>query len=164
MPPELAGELSELAAEANEAIEELRVLAHGIHPAILARGGLRAALRTLARRSPVPVDLDVRVEERLPEHVEVSTYYVVAEALTNAAKHAHASTITITIQADPADTVLRFAVHDDGTGGADFTHGTGLLGLKDRVEALGGHIFLNSPPGAGTTLRAELPITDTTPG
>jgi signal transduction histidine kinase len=164
VPPELAKEIGELAAEANDAMEELRVLAHGIHPAVLAKGGLRAALRTLARRSPIPVDLDVRVEGRLPEHIEVSTYYVVAEALTNAAKHAHASAITVTVEADPADTVLRFAVRDNGAGGADFTHGTGLLGLKDRVEALGGQIALDSPPGAGTTLRIELPITDTTPG
>ena len=160
VPPELADEIDKLAAEANDALEELRVLAHGIHPAILTKGGLLAGLRTLARRSPVPADLDVRVEGRLPEHVEVSTYYVVAEALTNVAKHADASAITITVETDPANTVLCFVIRDDGAGGADFTHGTGLLGLKDRVEALGGRIFLDSPRGAGTTLRVELPITD----
>jgi signal transduction histidine kinase len=160
--PELGGELAELAAEANGALEELRVLAHGIHPAILSKGGLRAALRALARRSPVPVDLDVHAEGRLPEHIEVSTYYVVAEALTNAAKHAHASAITVTVEADTADAILHVAVRDDGAGGADFARGTGLLGLKDRVEALGGRVFLDSPRGAGTTLRVELPITDTT--
>ncbi len=164
VPPELADEIDKLADEANDALKELRVLAHGIHPATLAKGGLPAALRTLARRSPVPADLDVRVKGRLPEHVEVSTYYVVAEALTNAAKHAHASAITITVDTDPAGTVLCFEIRDNGTGGADFAHGTGLLGLKDRVEALGGRIFLNSPRGAGTTLRVELPITDATPG
>jgi len=163
VPPELADEVAALADEANGALDELRVLAHGIHPTILARGGLPAALRTLARRSPVPVDLDIRVEERLPEPVEVSTYYVVAEALANAAKHAHASAITITVEADSVDAILRFAIHDNGVGGADFTLGTGLLGLKDRVEALGGRISLNSPRGAGTTLCGELPLTDTSP-
>lgn len=162
VPPEFADKLHELDAEANGAMEELRVLAHGIHPAVLAKGGLRAALRTLARRSPIPVDLDVRIDGRLPEHVKVSTYYVVAESLTNATKHAHASAITVTVEADTTDAILRVAVRDDGVGGADFTHGTGLLGLKDRAEALGGRIFLNSPRGAGTTLRVEFPISDTT--
>jgi signal transduction histidine kinase len=163
-PGELAAELDELAAEATSALEELREIARGIHPAILAKGGLRAALRTLARRSPVSVDLTVRMEGRLPEHVEVSTYYVVAEALTNAAKYARASAITVTVEADPADAVLRVVVRDDGSGGADLSRGTGLVGLKDRVEALGGRIFLDSPRGAGTTLRVELPIIDATSG
>lgn len=104
----------------------------------------------------MPVGLEMRVEGRLPGHVEVSAYYVIAEALTNAAKHARASTVTITVEA--ADAVLRAAVRDDGAGGADFTRGTGLVGLKDRVEALSGRIFLDSPRGAGTSLRVELPL------
>ncbi len=160
--PELADELGELADEVNGALEELRVLARGIHPAILAKSGLLAGLRTLARRAPVPVDLDIRAEGRLPEPVEVSTYYIVAEALTNAAKHAQASAITVTVEADTTNAVLHVTVCDDGVGGADFTRGTGLLGLKDRVEALGGRIILDSPHRVGTTLCAELPIIDTT--
>ncbi|HTF51339.1 MAG TPA: GAF domain-containing sensor histidine kinase [Pseudonocardia sp.] len=165
VPPELdalAAELDELAAEATGALDELREIARGIHPAVLAKGGLRAALRTLARRAPIPVHLDVRAEGRLPEHVEVSAYYVVAEALTNAAKHARASAVAVEV--DAADAFLRVAVRDDGAGGADFTRGTGLVGLKDRVEALGGRISLDSPRGAGTSLRVELPLTATNGG
>jgi signal transduction histidine kinase len=160
-PPEaaeLARQVGDVAAGLADALEELREIARGIHPAILAHGGLRPALKTLARRSPVPVDLQVHTVQRLPEPVEVSAYYVVTEALTNAAKHARASAVTVTVEADAADAVLRVAVRDDGTGGADFTRGTGLAGLRDRVEALGGRILLHSPRGAGTTLRAELPL------
>jgi len=160
-PPEageLARQVGDVAAGLASALEELREIAHGIHPAILADGGLRPALKTLARRSPIPVDLQVHTEQRLPEPVEVSAYYVAAEALTNAAKHARASAVTVTVEADAADPVLRVTVRDDGAGGADFTRGTGLAGLRDRVEALGGRILLHSPRGAGTTLRAELPL------
>jgi signal transduction histidine kinase len=102
----------------------------------------------------------VRTEGGLPERVEVSAYFVVSEALTNAAKHGHASAVTVT--AEVADDVLHVLVRDDGAGGADFAHGTGLVGLKDRVEALGGRLSLESPRDEGTTLRAELPLTDTT--
>ncbi|WP_432826404.1 AAA family ATPase [Dactylosporangium sp. CA-092794] len=160
----LGEQLDGAVAEATGALDELREVSRGIHPAILAEGGLRPALRTLARRSPIPVDLHVHAQARLPEHVEINTYYVIAEALTNAAKHAHASTVTVTVEtgtegggAGGTDAVLRATVRDDGAGGAEFAHGTGLLGLKDRVEALGGRIFLDSPRGAGTSLRVELP-------
>jgi signal transduction histidine kinase len=160
VPPELgdlnAG-LDRAVTEAAAATEELREIARGIHPAVLADGGLRSALKALARRSPVPVDLQVRTDGRLPEPVEVSAYYVVAEALTNAAKHARASAITVRAEAD--GDVLRVTIRDDGAGGADLARGTGLTGLKDRVEAIGGRIILHSPRGAGTTLRAELPLT-----
>jgi len=159
LPPGLGGQLDRAVAEATGALEELRETAHGLHPAILAEGGLRRALETLARRSPIPVDLRVHADKRLPEPVEVSAYYLVAEALTNAAKHARASAVTVTAEADTTDAVLRVTVRDNGAGGADFTRGTGLAGLKHRVEALGGRIFVDSPPGAGTTLRAELPLT-----
>jgi signal transduction histidine kinase len=98
----------------------------------------------------------MQVEGRLPEHVEVSAYYVIAEALTNATKHARPSAVSVTVEA--ADAVLRVAVRDDGAGGADFARGTGLVGLKDRVEALGGRLVLDSPLGAGTSLRVELPL------
>ena len=161
VPPDLGGlsaDLDRAAAEAAGALEEVREIARGLHPAVLAEGGLRLALKALARRSPIPVDLRVRADQRLPEPVEVSAYYVVAEALTNAARHARASAVTVEIEADAADAVLRVAVRDDGAGGADLARGTGLAGLKDRVEALGGRLFLHSQPGAGTSLRAELPL------
>jgi signal transduction histidine kinase len=156
-PGELGAQLAGAVAEATGALEELRETARGIHPAILAMGGLRPALKTLARRSPIPVDLRIHANGRLPEPVEVSAYYVAAEALTNVAKHARASSVSVEVEV--AGEVLRVAVRDDGCGGADFTGGTGLVGLKDRVEAIGGRIFLDSPPGAGTSLRVELPIT-----
>jgi predicted ATPase/signal transduction histidine kinase len=162
VPPqlgELDAQLDRAVAEARGALDELREIARGIHPAILAEGGVGPALKTLVRRSPIPVDLDLRVQGRLPEQVEVSAYYVVAEALTNAAKHARASTVTVTIEADATDAVLRLAVCDDGAGGADFDGGTGLVGLKDRVEALEGRLFLDSPRGEGTSLRVEIPFT-----
>ncbi|MFI0447456.1 AAA family ATPase [Actinomadura sp. 6N118] len=166
VPPELGelgAELGHAVAEATDALDELRDLARGIHPPSLAKG-LGPALRALVRRAPIPVDLDLSVQGRLPEHVEVSAYYVVAEALTNATKHARASTVTVTAEADTAAAVLHVAVRDDGAGGADFTRGTGLVGLKDRVEALGGEIFLDSPPGTGTSLRVDLPLTATNSG
>ena len=156
--PELAAELDHAAADLTRAIDELRDFAHGIHPAILAEGGLRPALRALARHSTVPVDLDVRTNGRLPERVEVAAYYVVSEALTNAAKHGHASSVTVRVEAAPD--LLRVGIRDDGVGGAQFGRGSGLVGLKDRVEALGGGITLQSEPAAGTSLSIELPLTD----
>jgi signal transduction histidine kinase len=142
-------------------LDALREIARGIHPAILAEGGLGPALTTLARRSPIPVELSVHAEERLPEPVEVAAYYVVSEALTNAAKYARASSVQVSM--DVRDSSLRIAVRDDGLGGADPAHSSGLLGLKDRVEAIGGSISLQSPHGQGTTLIAELPVDDRTP-
>jgi signal transduction histidine kinase len=165
VPPELGqldAELERAVAEAAGALDELRETARGIHPAILADGGLRPALKTLARRCPIPVELRVHADGRLPEEIEVSAYYVVAEALTNAAKHARASAISV--EAEVADGMLRVAVRDDGAGGADLAGGTGLAGLKDRVEALGGRIYLYSPRAAGTSLRVELPLTATNSG
>jgi signal transduction histidine kinase len=160
VPPELAplsADLEGVTAGLTDALEELREYARGIHPAILTEGGLGSALKALARRCLIPVDLDIRTEGRLPEPVEAAGYYVVSEALTNAAKHANAAKAAVCVEAVTG--VLRISVRDDGRGGADFTGGTGLTGLKDRVEALGGQIFLRSPPGAGTTLHAELPLT-----
>ena len=161
IPPqhgELSTELGRVAAELTSTLDELREYARGIHPAILAERGLVPALKALARRSPIPVGLQMQLEGRLPEQVEVSAYYVVSEALANAAKHAHASGITVAAEA--TDEVLRIVVRDNGAGGAGFTRGTGLVGLRDRVEALGGRIVLDSPRAAGTTLRVELPLTD----
>ena len=128
---------------------------------VLTTGGLGLALRTLAHRAPLSVELHIYVDGRLPEPVETGAYYTIAEALTNAAKHAHAAAVTITVDTttDTDTTALRLTVHDDGVGGADLSRGTGLLGLKDRVEALGGYITLHSPPGEGTTLHAQIPLT-----
>jgi signal transduction histidine kinase len=161
MPPE-AGELTEqldgVASGLTGVLEELREIARGIHPAALAEGGLRPALKMLARRSAVPVRLDVGVDARLPEPIELATYYVVSEALTNTAKHAQATVADVQMAA--GEGVLRVWVRDDGCGGADLTRGTGLVGLADRVEALGGHLRVHSPAGAGTTVEIALPLTD----
>ena len=128
----------------------------GLHPAVLAQGGLRSALAMLARRSPVPVELDVRVSHRLPEQVEVSAYYIVAEALTNAVKHAHASAVAVAVHVD--DTSVSITVRDDGRGGASVVPGGGLAGLADRVAALGGTFALtDGRTGAGTTAVVSLP-------
>ncbi|MDT4917850.1 MAG: hypothetical protein QOH89_2550, partial [Pseudonocardiales bacterium] len=161
LPPEageLAAQMHLVADEVTGALEELREIARGIHPAVLADGGLRPALKTLARRSAVPVRLDARIDGRLPEQIELAVYYVVCEALTNTAKHAHASVIDV--QVETGEGALHVRVRDDGRGGADVTRGSGLIGLKDRVEALGGRILLRSPPGAGTAVEISLPLTD----
>ena len=155
--PELATELDQVASDLTRAVEDLRDFARGIHPPILAAGGLGPALRALVGHSALHVHLDVRTNGRLPEPVEVAAYYVVSEALTNAAKHAHASSVTVQVHA--AHDVLRVDVRDDGVGGAQFGRGSGLVGLKDRVEALGGRISLQSEPAAGTSLSIELPLT-----
>ena len=159
LPPEageVATRLDAVAEGLADALDELRDLAQGIHPVALARGGLPDALNQLARRSAVPVQLDVRVDGRLPEHIELAAYYVVAEALTNAAKHAHASNVDVDVAAGGG--ALRVSVRDDGRGGADLTGGSGLPGLNDRVEALGGRLSLHSPPSGGTTLTVMLPL------
>jgi signal transduction histidine kinase len=162
VPPELAelaAELQRVAAGLTSTLAELREIARGIHPAILAEGGLAAALKALARRSSVPVQLDVAIATPLPERVEVTAYYVVSEALTNAAKHANASTVHVSVApVDGVDQVVRLSVADDGIGGADPTGGSGLVGLKDRVEATGGTLTLQSRRGEGTRLVVELPL------
>jgi PAS domain S-box-containing protein len=159
VPPELRelqAQLSRVADGLAGALEELQEISRGIHPAILARGGLGPALKSLARRSAVRVELEVRAETRLPEPVEVAAYYVVSEALTNTAKHAHASAVHVAVEA--RDGVLELSIRDDGSGGADATRGSGLIGLADRVDALGGAIEVASPVGQGTTLLITLPI------
>ncbi|MCW2783301.1 MAG: histidine kinase, partial [Marmoricola sp.] len=155
---ELAARLDPVADGLTGVLDELREIARGIHPAALAEGGLRSALKTLARRSAVPVRLDVQADARAPEPIELAAYYVVSEALTNTAKHAHATVADVRMAV--GEGVLRVCVRDDGRGGADLTRGTGLVGLKDRVEALGGRISLYSPPGGGTTVEIALPLTD----
>jgi signal transduction histidine kinase len=159
VPPELhafKGQISQLVTGLAGVSEDLQEISRGIHPAILSRGGLGAALKTLARRSAVPVELDVGVDRRLPDSVEVAAYYVVAEALTNAAKHAQASEVTVRVEAE--GTNLHLLIRDDGLGGADTARGSGLTGLVDRVEALGGQMTISSPPGNGTSLSVKIPL------
>ncbi len=139
-----------------DAVAELREIARGIHPAVLSHGGLQPALRTLARRSAIPVELDIATHARFPEPIEVAAYYVASEALTNAAKHARASHIEVSLIAR-ADTLL-LSIRDDGVGGADPRHGSGLVGLADRVEALGGSIHVRSDTGDGTHITVRLPV------
>jgi signal transduction histidine kinase len=155
---ELRAQLSRVVDGLSGALDELQEISRGIHPAILAKGGLVPALKTLARRSAVPVQLEVRAETRLPEPVEVAAYYVVSEALTNTAKHAHASAVQVALEA--RDGVLGLSIRDNGCGGADPARGSGLIGLTDRVDALGGTIEVASPAGQGTTLVITLPIED----
>lgn len=160
VPPnlvEVGKQVSEVADELTAVVDDLRELSRGIHPAILSQGGLGPALKALARRSPVPVQLDARLDgARLPERIEVVAYYIVSEAFTNAAKHARASLLEVDIEA--RDGVLHVSVRDDGVGGADPARGSGLIGLTDRVDAVGGNITVVSPPGEGTSIVVELPL------
>ena len=142
--------------EVAETMTELRELAQGIHPAVLTEQGLEAALEVLAARAPLPVDLDVRLPERLPEPIEATAYYVVSEALANVVKHASATSAGVRVQRVGGRVAVEIA--DDGAGGADAGRGTGLSGLRDRVETLDGVLRIDSPPGGGTLLRAELPV------
>lgn len=159
LPPgshDLGAHLSDVRRGLTEVLDELREIARGIHPAALAEGGLPLAVATLARRCPLPVDVHVTLDRRLPGPVELTAYYVASEALTNAVKHARATTATIRIEHD--DDHLTLAVGDDGAGGADPERGSGLVGLADRVTALGGTITVDSPPGRGTALTVTLPV------
>jgi PAS domain S-box-containing protein len=153
---DLRAELDRIATGLEEAVEEVQELSRGIHPAILRQGGLGPALNTLARRSPVPVEVALHIESQPPEAAEVAAYYVVSEALTNVAKHGRASAVKVT--ADTEGHALRISICDDGVGGADIRSGSGLVGVRDRVEALGGTVDVRSPPGGGTALVAILPL------
>jgi signal transduction histidine kinase len=150
---DLKDELSEIVSGLTDAAHELQEISRGIHRA---SSGLGPALKNLARRSAVPVYLDVGIDRRLPESLEVAGYYVVAEALANTAKHAQANQATV--RAHTTDAGLSLSICDDGIGGADTCKGSGLIGLKDRVEALGGHLRVTSPPGYGTSLHTHLPL------
>jgi PAS domain S-box-containing protein len=158
---EANGPVAELVDEAlthaQRGMDEVREIAHGIHPRILSSGGLGPALKTLARRSSIiPVTVDMKSDVRLPKNVEATAYYVASEALTNAAKHAHASEVRITVDVDDRWIVL--TIRDDGVGGADPSRGSGLIGLHDRVAALGGALAVHSEPSAGTVLTAQIPV------
>ena len=149
-------ELARMGDELSHALQELRELARGIHPAVLTERGLEPAVRALADRALIPVELDVALAERLPDAVEAAAYYVVAEALTNVAKYAGASLVRIRVARAGMRALIEVA--DDGAGGAHPDGGTGLRGLADRVEALGGRLEIESPRGGGTTLRADIPL------
>jgi signal transduction histidine kinase len=147
--------LSEADGELEQALEELRELARGIHPAVLTERGLAAALHALAQRAPVPVDLTRIPDGRLPDSIEAAIYYLVSEAITNVAKYAHATRASVAVER--SNGIATVVVSDDGVGGADAGRGSGLVGLADRVEALGGRLHVESPPGRGTQLSAEIP-------
>ena len=148
--------LAQAAKAVTAALNEVREIAHGIHPAVLSEGGLEPALRALAQRSAVPVKLAVSTSGRLAKRIEVTAYYVVSELLTNVVKHARASVVRVTVE--QADKTLRLSVRDDGVGGADPARGSGLIGLHDRVGAIGGTVVIQSPTGAGTTVLVSLPL------
>jgi signal transduction histidine kinase len=158
---ELEGKLARVAEGVAGVFDELREISHGVHPPILSEKGLEPALRALARRSPLPVELDLHLPRRPPEPLEVAVYYVVSEAVTNAAKHADASVVNVELHARAAS--LRLAIRDDGIGGADSGKGSGLVGLRDRIEALGGRLQIFSPTGNGTALLIEIPAEIRTP-
>ena len=157
VPPaaaELKWELARVADGLMDVLRDVREISRGIHPAILSERGLERAVKVLARRSPVPVDLTVRVAGRLPDRVELGAYYIVSEALANVAKHANAEMVMVCVEAGRG--VLSLSVRDDGAGGAD-PDGSGLTGLRERAEALGGTLKLTSPPGRGTSVDVRLP-------
>jgi PAS domain S-box-containing protein len=137
-------------------LEDVRELSHGLHPALLSQAGLERSLRALARKSPIPVTLHVSVSERPSESTETAVYYVISEALANAAKHSRAAQISVVLTT--SRTEIRAAIEDDGSGGAEASAGSGLIGLIDRVEALGGRFALDSPPGHGTRISIEMPL------
>jgi signal transduction histidine kinase len=158
-PPGLSGlgvRLGRVADDLAGVVADLQELSRGLHPAILSRGGLVPAVKMLARRSAVPVELDLSVGGRLDERVEVAVYYVVSEALANIAKHAHATVVRVELAV--RDHTLRLSVRDDGIGGADPRGGSGLAGLGDRVEVAGGTLTVRSVPGQGTCLEATIPL------
>jgi signal transduction histidine kinase len=154
-PPELERLVGEALEDTQAAIDELRELAHGIHPALLTHRGLAAAVEALADRAPLPVEVDIP-EQRYPTFAEAAAYFVAAEALTNVAKYARASTVRITATSTAGALVL--AVEDDGVGGASPSPGSGLSGLQDRMAAFDGRLILDSPPGEGTRIRAKIPL------
>jgi signal transduction histidine kinase len=157
VPADVRADVDEVRHELAATREELRDLSQGVHPSILVEVGLGAAIRALARRSPLPVRVHLRAGDKLPGSAEITAYYVAAEAFTNAAKHAHASAVDIVIE--EADGTLTVQVRDDGVGDADASRGSGLTGLRDRVEAVGGSMTLDSPAGVGTVLTVLLPVT-----
>src|SRR3984957_2853422 len=159
VPPEMQAlkqQLCDIVSALTGVSADLQEISRGIHPAILSKGGLSPALKTLARRSAIPVTLDLTIDQRLQDSVEVAAYYVVSEALTNAAKHSRATQVAVSGHTN--DHTLSLSIHDDGIGGADMGNGSGLVGLADRVEALGGRMRIKSPAGRGTSLEVTIPL------
>jgi signal transduction histidine kinase len=159
VPPQLddlKNQLSRVVSGLTDVSVDLQEISRGMHPAILSKGGLGPALKTLARRCTVPVTVDLAIDRPLPDSVEVGAYYIVAEALTNAAKHSRASQVDVCAEAK--DDNLNLSIRDDGIGGADLGKGSGLIGLKDRAEALGGQMRILSPAGSGTSLHIAIPL------
>jgi PAS domain S-box-containing protein len=159
VPPQLdslKSQLSRVVSGLTDISTDLQEISRGIHPAILSKGGLGPALKTLARRCPVAVSLDLKIDRHLPDSIEVGAYYIVAEALTNTAKHSRASQVEVCAEAK--DDALYLSIRDDGIGGADIGKGSGLIGLKDRAEALGGRMRIESPAGNGTSLSVTIPL------
>jgi signal transduction histidine kinase len=154
----LRGQLSEMSRDLGEALEDLQRISRGLLPPLLTKRGLGPALSALARRAPLPIEVNVRLGRRPAERVEMAVYYIVCEALTNTAKHASASVIHLDLEEE--DAFLRLCVRDDGAGGADPDRGSGLIGLKDRVDVLGGTLKITSPAGGGTALVVQIPIED----
>jgi signal transduction histidine kinase len=154
-PDAARGLVGDAHAELQRAIAELRNLARGIHPAVLTDRGLDAALSALAARSPVPVRLDVRLDDRPPASVEATAYFIVAEALTNAARYASATTAVVSVHEDGDR--LHVEVADNGVGGAEQRPGGGLAGLADRASAVEGSLLISSPKGGPTIVAADLP-------
>jgi signal transduction histidine kinase len=152
----LRGQLSHTVKGLNSVLDDLRKISRGLHPATLSRSGLLRALEALTQQSEVPVGLDVRVDRRLPDHIQVAIYYTVSEALTNVAKYSHAAVVHITLTLEKG--TLKLRVNDNGVGGADPARGSGLLGLKDRIESLGGRLKVISPAGGGTSLLVDIPV------
>ena len=159
MPDELdalKNGLAEVASDLADATNELQEISRGIHPAVLSKGGLAPALRALANCSAIPATVEIEIEGPVPDPVEVGAYYVVAEALTNAAKHSHATEVIVSARDEDAN--LYLSVTDNGIGGAKADNGSGLVGLNDRVEALGGKMTITSIPGRGTSLNVTIPV------
>jgi signal transduction histidine kinase len=155
---EVVAQLDRLQTEIDSILDEVREISRGLHPPLLSNAGLGPAVRALARRSQMPVELDLRVDGRLAQPAEIAAYYVVSEALANAAKHSRATVVRIRVAA--LEDTLRVDISDDGIGGANFDGGSGLIGLVDRVEASGGRFSIESAPGAGTTIAIELPLAE----
>jgi signal transduction histidine kinase len=153
---EQRAEIARIADSLAAAVDELRELSRGIHPAVLTQGGLGPALKALRRRSPVRVTLDIAFERRLPDQVEAAAYYTVSEALTNASKHARATRVWVAVEL--TDGTLHLSIRDDGIGGTDPSRGSGLTGLKDRIESLAGRIRIDSAPGNGTSIDVDIPV------
>jgi PAS domain S-box-containing protein len=153
---EAQSDLERIRHELEAVLEDVREFSHGLHPALLSQAGLEPSLRALARRSPVPVKVDVSVSERPSESTETAVYYAISEALANAAKHARASEISVVVTTSGSE--IRATIEDDGSGGAEMSAGSGLVGLIDRIEALGGRFALDSPPGHGTRISIVMPL------